>query len=122
MRTINEAARAASESGERIFCEDRGEWIEYSSGAFRYCSNRAEVKFSLKDLTSDRWLLESDFIVTHNGRVESAVNELLDGLNLVVDIKQFITKLGIGVEKQNTILASKGLSPTTHRGEHNGVD
>jgi len=116
MRNIIEAAKLAAENGQRIFCEDKGEWIEYSSGSFRYINNRMEVKFSLKDITSNRWLCESDFIVTHRGKIMDAMDKFLTCTieDYEDNLKAFIEILKIDRDVEKVILNASKIVPVDH--------
>lgn len=107
---IIEAANAASR-GERIYNEERGEWIEFSSGSLRYTSNRAEVKFSMKDLISDAWLSENDFIVTHRAKIHAALDHISIGAYKEDTKESFISAIRIDVEKEKAILVRSGAVP-----------
>ena len=103
--------------------EERGEWIEFSSGAFRYCSNREEVKFSMKDLLSERWLSEKDFIITHRTKVLDAIGPFVSQIVELtacqtpkaeiekIIAENFISSLRIDKQNEYSILKKIGILP-----------
>jgi hypothetical protein len=114
---VIEAAKMAK-NGERIMTEERGEWIEYIGGIFRYVSNREEVKFSMRDIASENWISEKDFIITYRERVSKSLDIFYSSLSKMTieseadhqeqyeKIKEIFLK-SIRIERQNEVAILK---------------
>jgi hypothetical protein len=72
---IIEASQHAVD-GRAIMNLDRNEWIIYSSGAFRWKSNRQPATFSPKDIQSTKWISEDDLITISKLQIEDALKNL----------------------------------------------
>ena len=105
---IIEASKEA-EQGYRICNEDRKEWIELSGGIFRHCSSRSEAKISIKDILSDKWVSERDFILTNPTVVREAFEDFFenfdesecDNVDEIAD--KFISKIRSGLDQSKVM-------------------
>jgi hypothetical protein len=95
---IIEAVKEA-ESGYRICNEERKEWIELAGGIFRHCTTRSEAKIFIKDINSDRWISERDFIVTTKQAIREALKEFFENHKIPDILVKLLEKDDIYLDK-----------------------
>lgn len=58
--------------GKAIMNLERNEWLIYSSGSYRWRTNRQPAVFSPKDISSTKWISEDDLITISKLQIDEA--------------------------------------------------
>lgn len=98
-------ANEIAQKGKAIMNLERNEWIIYSSGSYRWRTNRQPATFSPKDISSTKWISEDDLITISKLQIDEAYKGLYvdpQDPNKICGYEKFMAAI-LGAAKTNSL-------------------